>query len=178
MVRQLFAFVAMVMVFAALPLRAANRPHAGTDSKDMVWTNDDLARLHVPGLICIVGQPNEETSEPAPRPQPYVETRDARWYAEQAAQLRDELERRQAQLSEYRQALEDARSLRETPGGINFAEGDIGITPEAGIEILQERVSEAQTEFDALEDLARRNDVSPGTLRGQGDSEAQADGFN
>jgi hypothetical protein len=177
MVRQLSAFVAMVMVFAALPLRAANRPHAGTDSKDTVWTNDDLARLHVPGLICIVGQPDEETSEPARRPQPYAETRDAAWYAEHAAQLRDELERRQAQLSEYRQALEDARSLRETTGGINFAEGNIGITPEAGIEILRERVSEAQTEFDTLEDLARHNDIPPGTLRGQGDSETQADGL-
>ena len=52
-------------------------------------------------------------------------------------------------------------------GGINLDEGDIGITPEAGIEILQQRVNEAQTEFDALEDLARRNDIPPGTLRGQ-----------
>ena len=137
MVRQLSAFVAMVMVFAALPLRAANRPHAGTDGKDTVWTNDDLVKLHVPGLICIVGLPNEGTSERASEPQSYPETRDAARYAEQAAQLRDELERRRAELSEYRQALEDARSLRETTGGINFTEGDIGITPEAGIEILR-----------------------------------------
>jgi hypothetical protein len=178
MVRQLSAVVAMVTVFAAIPLCAANRPHAGTDSKDTVWTNDDLAKLHVPGLICIVGQPNEETSDSPSRHRPYVETRDAAWYAEEAAKLRDELERRRAELSDYRQALEDARSLRESTGGINFAEGDIGITPEAGIEILQQRVSETQSEFDALEDLARRNDIPPGTLRGQGDSEAQANGVN
>jgi hypothetical protein len=65
------------------------------------------------------------------------------------------------------QALEDARSLRKTTGGINLDEGDIGITPEARIEILQKRLNEPQAELDALEDLARRNDIPPGTLCGQ-----------
>jgi hypothetical protein len=41
------------------------------------------------------------------------------------------------------------------------------VTPEAGVEILQQRVSETQLELDALEDLARRNDIPPGTLRSQ-----------
>jgi hypothetical protein len=81
--------------------------------------------------------------------------------------LRDELERRKAQLSGYLQAIEDARNLKTVMGGINFDEGDIGITPEAGIEILQQRVNETQTEFGALEDLARHNGIPPGTLRGQ-----------
>ena len=52
-------------------------------------------------------------------------------------------------------------------GGINLDEGDTGITPEAGIEILQQRANETQTELDALEELARRNDIPPGTLRGE-----------
>jgi hypothetical protein len=51
-------------------------------------------------------------------------------------------------------------------GGINLDQGDIGITLEAGIEILQRRVREAQSELDALEDLARHNGIPPGTLRG------------
>jgi len=167
MARLLYAFLAMVIVSVVMPLRAACRPRAGTDSQDRVWTNDDLATLHVPGLIFIVGEVNEETSKPAPLPQPYVQTRDAAWYAEQAAKLRNELERRQAQISEYRHALEDARSLSETTGGINLDEGDIGITPQAGIEILRRRVGEEQARLDALEDLARRHDIPPGTLRGQ-----------
>jgi hypothetical protein len=50
-------------------------------------------------------------------------------------------------------------------GGINLDGGDIGITPEAGIEILEQRVMEEQARLDALEDLARRNDIEPGTLR-------------
>ena len=152
----------------AIPLRAANKPRAGTDSqKTVVWTNEDLERLHVPGLISIVGRTDEERPTSASAPGPYVKTQDPEWYAEQAARLRDELERRRAQLGGYRQAMEDAKSLKAMTGGVNLDESDISITPEAGIEILQQRVSETQMELDALEDLARRNDIPPGTLRGQ-----------
>ena len=160
--------ISMTLGILAIPLRAANKPRAGTDSQNpVVWTNDDLERLRALGLISIVGRTDEErpTSESAPGP--YVSTQDPEWYAEQVAKLRDELERRRAQLGGYRQAIEDARSLKTMTGGINLDEGDIGITPEAGIEILRQRVNEAKTELDALEDLARSNDIPPGTLRGQ-----------
>jgi prefoldin subunit 5 len=96
-----------------------------------------------------------------------VRTQDPEWYAAQAAKLRAELERRQTQLSEYRQAIDDVRSLRETTGGINLDEGDLALTPEEGIEILERHVDEVQTEINELEDLARRHDIPPGTLRGQ-----------
>jgi hypothetical protein len=95
-----------------------------------------------------------------------VRTEDPGWYAVQAAKLRDELERRQTQLREYRQAIDDARSLRKTTGGINLDEGEIAITPEVGIEILERHVDEVQKEINELEDLARRHDIPPGTLRG------------
>ena len=168
MTRHLCISVCLALVSAAIPMRAANKPRAGTDSRNpVVWTNDDLEKLHSLGLISIVGRMDEGQLASASAPAPYVETQDPEWYAEQAAQLRDELERRRAQLHEYQKALEDARSLRETTGGINVDEGDIGITPEAGIEFLQQRLNEAQMGLDALEDLARRNDISPGTLRGQ-----------
>jgi hypothetical protein len=168
MTHHAYAAVTLALISVAIPLRAANRPHAGTDSPDkMVWTNDDLEKLHSLGLISIVGRIDEESPTSASSPGPYVETQDPEWYAEQAAQLRDELEARQAQLYEYRQAIEDARSLRNTTGGINLAEGDTAITLEDGIEILQQRVGEAQADFDDLGDLARRNDIPPGTLRGQ-----------
>ena len=160
--------ISMTLSALAIPMRAANNPRAGTDSRNpVVWTNDNLEKLHSLGLISIVGRINEEQLTSASAPAPYVETQDPEWYAEQAAQLRDELERRRAQLHEYQKALEDARSLRETTGGINVDEGDIGITPEAGIEFLQQRLNEAQMGLDALEDLARRNDIPPGTLRGE-----------
>jgi hypothetical protein len=151
---------------AAIPLRAANRPHAGAESRTIkVWTNDDFAKLHHAGLISIVGQIDDGQSVPESAPEDDEVTQKAQWYAEQAARLRDELEYREAQLREYREALEDARSLRATDGGIDLTGEDFAITPEAGIQILQERVTEARVRLDALEDLARRNDIEPGTLR-------------
>ena len=166
MIRQLCISVCLALVSAAIPLRAANRPHAGTDNKTInVWTNDDLEKLHAAGLISIVGQVDEGTSVSESAPRDYEATQDPQWYAEQAARLRDELEYRQAQLREYHQALDDARSLKESTGGINLVGEDFAVTPEAGIEILQQRVNEAQAELDDLEDLARRNDIEPGTLR-------------
>jgi hypothetical protein len=173
--------VSVILSALAIPLRAANKPRAGKMEKaTKVWTNEDLERLRAPGLISIVGSieeeqpapttgpvPYEEMSAPEPSPTPYVETQDPEWYAEQATRLRNQLEYRQAQLSEYRQALEDARSLRETTGGINLVGENFAITPEAGIEILQQRVSETQAKLDELEDLACHNDIEPGTLRGQ-----------
>jgi hypothetical protein len=168
MIRYLFAAVTLGLVSAAMPFSAASRPHRGTDSHNtVVWTNDHLERLHALGLISVVGRVNEEASRSASLSPPYLKTQDARWYAERSARLRDELERRRAQLGGYRQALEDARSLKATTGGINLDGGEMGMTPEAGMEILEQRVSETQIELDALEDLARRNDVPPGALRGR-----------
>ena len=153
----------------AIPLRAANEPRPGKMEKTRVlWTNEDLERLRSLDLISIVGQAGlvEDASATA-LPSPYLKTQDPEWYAKQAADLRDELERRQAQLRQYRQVLEDVRSLKNTTGGINLDEGNIGITPQAGIEILQQQVNQTQMEFDALEDLARHHGIPPGTLRGQ-----------
>jgi hypothetical protein len=166
MIRYLYAGIALGLISVALPLRAANRPHEGTDRQSkMVWTNDDLDKLHDLGLISVVGRENDEesTSEPAP----YVRTQDPHWYAAQAANFHDELEHQQAQLREYRQALDNARSLGESTGGIDLVDEDFAITPEAGIDNLQQRVNETQSELDALEELARRNGIEPGALRGQ-----------
>ena len=166
MIRYLYA-VTLGFVAVAIPLRAANRPHVGTDSQNgKVWTNDDLERLHSLGLISIVGQIDQEDSKPATARSEYVKTQDPEWYAEESARLRDELERRRAELDRYRQAIEEARSLKTATSGIDLNGGDVGITPQAGIENLQQRVSETDTQLDGLEDLARRNDMPPGLLRG------------
>jgi hypothetical protein len=167
MIRQLYIGLYLALVTAPIPSRAVNRPHVGTDRQSkVVWTNDDLDKLQDPGLISIVGREDDEKTALATAPAQYVRTQDPAWYAQQAAKLHDELEYRQAQLRDYQRALDNARSLKESTGGIDLVGEDFAITPEAGIEILQQRVSETQSELDALEDLARRNDIPPGTLRG------------
>ena len=168
MIRHFFLCSGLALVTAAIPLRAANRPHAPAASQAIrVWTNDDLEKLHTLGLISIVGQAGERTSIPESAPQTFEAAQNPDWYAQQATRLRDELERRRARLREYLQALDDARSLRASTGGINLAGPDFAITPEAGIEILQQGVTEQEARLDDLEDLARRNDIEPGVLRGE-----------
>ena len=161
--------ISMTISTLAIPLRAASNPRAGkTERAAVLWTNDELEKLRPLGLISIVGQPSTaEGAITAALPPPYRSTQDPEWYAEQAANLRAQLESNKAELQRYCQAIEDAKSLKTTKGGINLEKGDIGITLEAGIEILQQRVSETKSELDTLEDLARRNDIPPGTLRGQ-----------
>jgi len=166
--RYFYSAISLGILATAMPLWAADRPPAETATRNtIVWTNDDLEHLQSLGLISVVGRIDEKQPALAPAPEMYVRTQDPRWYAAQAAKLREELEHSQTQLREYRQAIEDARSLRKTTGGVNLDEADIAITPEAGIEILETHVNEVQAELSALEDQARRNDIPPGTLRGQ-----------
>jgi hypothetical protein len=161
-----YAIVTLGLLSVVIPLRAANGPHAGSDNQNqMIWTNDDLDKLHDLGGISIVGR-EDETSAPLSAPWPYARTQDRNWYAVEAARLRDALEHRQAELRKYRQAIDDARSLRESAGGIEVDE-DSAVTPAAGIDIRQQRVNETQSQLDALEDLAHRNDIPPGALRRQ-----------
>src|SRR5258708_1441632 len=124
--------ISVTLSTLAIPVRAANKPRAGTDSQKIkVWTNDDLEKLHDVGLISIVGQIDEETSISESASRDYQITQDPEWYAEQAATLRAELEYRQAQLRGYRRALDDARNLRgTTPRSPLHGEG-YGVNPTA-----------------------------------------------
>jgi hypothetical protein len=170
MKRFLTISLAFVLFPAVRSSHAANKPHARSGKERIVvWTNEDVERLKDRDLISVVGQVQEEPAADVlpPETAPYDSAQDPAWYAEQAAKLRDELERRQAHLGDYRQAIEDAQSLRNTTSGVNLTEEDTAITLEDGIEVLQERVNETQSELDDLEDLARRNDIEPGALRGQ-----------
>lgn len=148
-------------------LRAATKPHAGpTPEANRTLTNEDLQRLNkVPGLISAVGQPSTEASQSVGAPASHSITEDPNWYAARAALLNAQLEAEQADVRKFTNALDDARELKSTTGGVNLAEDNIGITPEATIDILESRVRETQSELDALEDLARQNNIPPGILR-------------
>jgi len=167
MMRYFSISLVLVASIAAGTLRAATTPHVGPASVTATWTNEDLKRLsRISGLVSIVGEDTNESLQRVGSPAPLRETEDPAWYATQAAQLNARLDAAQADLRNFTHALEDARELKATTGGINLAEGDIGITPEATIKILRNRVRETQSELDALEELARRNGMPPGIVRG------------
>jgi hypothetical protein len=162
-----FSLLLVAVLFTAVgDLCAANKPHADLEAQ-RTWTNEHLERLtRIPSSISIVGQIGEETTKAATPPAPHTRAKDSERFAEQAASLRTELESAQSELQRYMQAIEDARDLKTMTGGVNFDQGHIGISLEAGIQILQRRVRKKETELDALEGLAQRKGTPPGTLRG------------
>jgi ABC-type Zn uptake system ZnuABC Zn-binding protein ZnuA len=79
--------------------------------------------------------------------------------------LQEQLDAAEADLAQAQQALAQVSS-RITSAGINVSERGLGVTPQAGIEILAARVREIQAQLEELADLARQNDIAPGVLRG------------
>jgi hypothetical protein len=91
--RYLYYAVSLGLLAASTSLRAADRPHAGTGSKNTtVWTNDNIEKLDHLGLISIVGRIDEERPALAPAPGVYARAEDPKWYAVRATELREELE--------------------------------------------------------------------------------------
>lgn len=169
MLRYLAISLVLVSFTAGGALRAATKPHASPASKtSLIWTNEDLELLsRIPGLISTAGQDTDQAPRDVDAPARQPKTKDPAWYAAQAASLNAQLETEEAELRDFTQGVDDAQELKNTTSGINLAEDEIGITPEATIDILKNRVSETQSELDALGDLARHNDIPPGILRDQ-----------
>lgn len=146
-------------------------------SASRTWTNDDIDQLRREAPISFFtpeAPPSSQIAQAAPAtPAPVVAVTsgpprivDPHWYADQAAQLQAELDRRRSALAQYIQAIQDARSREHMSSGIALDKGNVAITPEADIEILQTRVEEVESQLEDLADLARQNGIDPGGLRG------------
>jgi hypothetical protein len=162
----------MLALAISFPTRAAEKPRpAQSNQTKRVWTNDDMDQLRARGLISIVGQEVPETApapaQPAPSAFPTYASRleDPAWYAQQAADLQAELDKRTAALQEAQASLAQA-AKGITQAGIDTVKKNVGVTPEAGIDILNAQVREVQSQLDELSDLARQNSIPPGVLRG------------
>jgi hypothetical protein len=158
----LAAILALTMAHAS---HAAEKPRPTQASQaKKVWTNDDMDLLRAQGLICTFS-PEEPTAAP-PEPATFApRTEDPTWYAQQAAILQAELDKREAALREARRNLAQAAQGITQPG-IAMDKTNEGITPEAGIAALEAQVLEIQSQLDELSDLARQNNIPPGVLRG------------
>ncbi len=150
------------------------RPVQGNRSQPKkVWTNDDMDQLRGRSVISIVGrEPTQAAQAPAAaepsRPAfPVYESRldDPAWYADQAADLQAELDRRLADLQQQHDTMELARD-RVSQAGIATDKPSAGVTPTAALAIFQAKVQEIQTQLDELADVARHHNIPPGVLRG------------
>jgi hypothetical protein len=169
-----FSLAAVLALAIAFPTLAAEKPRPPKRSEDQprkIWTNEDMAQLRLRGLISVVGEPtNEAPSKLGAPSQPsgsaYASRlEDPDWYAQQAADLQAELDKRQAELRDAQEALAKAADGITEPG-VAMDKGNVGVTPDAGIAILEAESLDIQRQLDDLSDLARQNNIPPSVLRG------------
>jgi hypothetical protein len=168
-----FGFVAVLIFVTAGASPAAKKPRpaqTSTQQPKKVWTNDDMGQLRTRGLISIVGQEAPAQAAPAVSVEisfPVYESRleDPTWYAEKAAELQSALDDAIAALQQERNALAEAKDGVTAPG-VALDKPSVGVTPDAALALFQAQVDDAQMRLDALSDLARQHNISPGVLRG------------
>jgi hypothetical protein len=176
----IFSFAAILAMASGLPLHAAEKPHPAQTSQAQprkVWTNDDMDALRARGLIStFTPEVSEAVAQSAPvstapaaqqSASPVYSSRleDPAWYAQQAAGLQAELDRRQALLRGQQAALALAERGITQPG-IALDQPSFGVTPQDAADNLEAQAREVQSRLDDLSDLARINDIPPGVVRG------------
>src|ERR1700689_419146 len=134
-----FPLAAVVILSIACSSQAAEKPRPAADNQTQpkkVWTNDDMAALRARGLISIAGQESTEpatqaSAEPVKTPFPVYASRldDPSWYADKAADLQAELDRREAALRAQQDAIALATSYRITNPGVSLDQSGPGMTP-------------------------------------------------
>jgi len=170
-----FPLAAALALLIVCSSQAAEKPRPAQGNQNQpkkVWTNDDMDQLRSRGLISIVGQ---EPAAPAPQASgapaeaafPVYPSRldDPAWYADQAAELQAELDKRLAALQQQQQALALAKENRVTQPGVAMDKPSIGVTPDGAIALFEAQVLDVQSQLDELSDLARQHDIPPAVLR-------------
>lgn len=171
-----FPIAAALALLIACSSHAAEKPRPAQGNQNQpkkVWTNDDMDQLRARGLISIVGQEvTVATTTQAPAAHAEATSSvyasrldDPEWYAETAADLQAEMDKRQAALLQQQTAIAQSTN-RITDPGIALDKNGPGMTLAEGLANLQAQVQEVQNQLDELADLARQHDIPPGLLRG------------
>ena len=171
---------ALAMAFADVPALASQqsqqaqpaqqtppekeKPDARRPKK--VWTNDDMQGLGGTSGVSVVGGGSAAAGgvrdNAAAQPKGSAKEKDPNWYRQQLAPLRSELERLDKEIVRTREFINGEHTGE---GRLKVNVFSVPMNPADQIAQLEKRKATTQTKIDALEDLARRNDIPPGALR-------------
>lgn len=157
-------------------------PAKKVQKQKRVWTNEDLEALRegkrAPVTEMSAEAPKEAAAEGAaaqPAAEggaregasgaptgPYVKEQDPKWYREQIAPLRGELDRIDSEIRRIRDF-----KVNPSSGGnaMGLGQSNMSLTPENEILQLEKKRGEVLAKIDDLESQARRNGIDPGVLR-------------
>lgn len=172
----LFLMTSLVLGVAGVPAPSAGQTQTPKTKKEKkVWSNEDLEELRGKVHLSVIGQPPTEapagsgeqpvaadSEKSGARTERYVRAKDPKWYSEQVAALRAEIDRIDGESHRLR---EFRASARTSQGGLVLGQSNIPLNPENQIQQLEAQRREVQRQIDALEDQARRNDIAPGAIR-------------
>ncbi|HVN10302.1 MAG TPA: hypothetical protein VMV61_15095 [Patescibacteria group bacterium] len=168
---------------AGVALAAAPSQPAPNEAPTKVWTNNSIRALgNEPASFQGDGHPiagsapsaaaiRASGAQKATQPLPPREL-DPGWYRVRLAQLRADAARAQAEADRIQSELDSHSGGHK---GNNLLAEPEGITPQSEIRILHARRDRDLKQIDALEDMARRNGISPGELRREPSAEDYAD---
>jgi len=166
-VRPRASMIVVAMAALCLGHLGAVTAQEGSPPKEAkkVWTNEDLQRprLNEPGAptgVTVADSPNFNTNEDVG--ELYSRTKDPTWYVKQIRLLREELEKIDVQVRRLRESLKTGKSVTSQ---IVLDQDTPGISPEAQVQVLQQRRSQLEGQIDELEEEARKNDIGRGILR-------------
>src|SRR6267378_117435 len=111
-----FPLAVILTLAIAFPSHAAEKPRPAQAAKTKkVWTNDDMDQLRARGLISTFSVAPETTAQAQAAPSEQAtftpKTEDPAWYADQAAILQAELDKRESALREAQSQLDELSDL-------------------------------------------------------------------
>jgi hypothetical protein len=158
---------AILVFLAAMSLHPAARRDS---SVQKTWTNDDIDLLRANAPISVFSVPaTPQTSAATPASAapvivnpPYVKELDSDWYAKQIGAI-------QTQITASSAVIRKIEDIRKSGVGISnvipLDREDVGLSPEATVQILQSQNHARKADVDNLEELARRNSIPPGEIQ-------------
>lgn len=162
-----FACCAAQATQNAAPLRSANKANP-----QKIWTNEDLETLRGPLQISVIGAikeskvtvPGSDLIGPRNVSKTYIPPeRDPAWYGKQLNRIDSELRNLDQQTQQINSAIQNASTSGSVAMIVDYS--DLGVSTDGTLQRLEKKRRELQAKADELEDMARKNDLEPGSLR-------------